>query len=200
MKFRRKQKGLLKADEILQAEQTLFRFVENKSFPKFLKTITNSKKISKTLKIAQLSPLIEEDGTLRVKGRLKCSNLEYNAKHPILLTARHPVVKILLERAHRDNLHEEYLRNTIQQDYWIIGLRIALRISNRDVSKCRHRNANTINPPIADLPHEQLDEHVFPFNHNRNDYFRPSEVKFLRSTLIRWCCLFTCLKNESGTY
>ena len=34
------------------------------------------------------------------------SNLDYNAKRPILLTAKHSVVQLLLERAHRDNLHE----------------------------------------------------------------------------------------------
>ena len=91
--------------------------------------------MSKTLKIAKLSTFIEEDGTIRVKGRLKQSRLDYNTKHPILLTAKHPVVQLLLERAHRDNLHEgtEYVRNMIQQEYWIIGLRIALRKS-RDIS------------------------------------------------------------------
>ena len=52
------------------------------------------------------------------KGRLKHSNLDYNAKHPILLTAKHPVVQLLLEKAHRDNLHEgtEYVRNKLQQE------------------------------------------------------------------------------------
>ena len=75
MMFRLKQKGPFKADEFHHAEQFLFRFVENESFPNFSKSITNSKEISKTLIIAKLSPLIEEDGTIRVKRRLKHSNL-----------------------------------------------------------------------------------------------------------------------------
>ena len=64
-----------------------------------------------------MSPFIEEDGTFRVKGRLKHSNLDYNAKHPILLTAKHPVVQLLLERAHRDNVHEgtEYVSKQQRQ-------------------------------------------------------------------------------------
>ena len=100
MRFKTKQKGTLKADEIHQAEQILFRFVQNESFPNVSKSIANSEEISKTLNIAKLSPFIEEDGTIRVKGRLKHSNLDYNAKHPILLTAKHPVVHLLLEKAH----------------------------------------------------------------------------------------------------
>ena len=97
MRFKTKQKGPLRADEMHQAEQMLFRFVQNESFPNVSKSITISKEISKTLHLVKLSPSI---------GRLKHSNLDYNAKHPILLTAKHPVVQLLLEKAHRDNLHD----------------------------------------------------------------------------------------------
>ena len=119
MRFKTKQRGTLKADETHQAEQIMFRFVQNESFPNVSKSIANSKEISKTLNASKLSPLIEEDGTIRVKGRLKYSNLDYNAKHPILLTAKQSVVQILLEKAHRDNLHEstDYVRNMLQQKY-----------------------------------------------------------------------------------
>ena len=116
-----KQKGTLKADEIHQAEQILFRFVQNESFPNVSKSIANSKEISKTLtlNIAKLSHFIEEDGTIGVKGRLKTSSLGFNAKHPILLTAKHQVVQLLLEKTHRDDLHEgtEYVKNMLQQEY-----------------------------------------------------------------------------------
>ena len=134
-----------------------------------------------------------------MKGRLKHSNLEYNAKHPILLTTKHPVVQLLLEKAHRDNLHEgtEYVRNMLQQEYWIIGLRNALRKIKSRCIKCRHRNANPIHPPMADLPRERLDELVFSFTHTGVDYFGPFEVKFPRRTLNRWCCLFACLTTRA---
>ena len=130
MRFKTKHKGTLEAVEIHQAEQILFRFVQNESFPNVSKSIANSKEISKTLNIAKMSPFIEEDGPIRVKGRLKHSKLDYNSKHPILLTAKPQVVQLLLGKAHRDNLHEgtEYVRNMLQQEYWIIGLRNALRI------------------------------------------------------------------------
>ena len=143
MRFQTKQKGTLKADEIHQAEPILFRFVQNESFPNVSKSIASSKEISKTLNIAKFSRFIEENGTIRVKGWLNHSNLDYKAKHPILLTAKHPVVQLLLEKAHQDNLHEgtEHVRNMLQQKYWIIGLRNALEKSSQDVS-----NADTGTP------------------------------------------------------
>ena len=134
-----------------------------------------------------------------MKGRLKHSNLDYNAKHPILLTAKHPVVQILLEKAQRNSLHEgtEYVINMLQQEYWIIGIRNALRKIKSRCVKCRHRNANPIHPPMADLPWERLYENVFPFTHTGVNYFEPFEVNFLRQSLKRWCCLFTCLTTRA---
>ena len=84
MRFKTKQRVPLKADENHKAEQILFRFVQNESFPNVSGPIANSKEI---LNVNKLSPFIEEDGTIRVKGRLKHSDLDYNAKHPILLTS-----------------------------------------------------------------------------------------------------------------
>ena len=83
MRFKTKQKKRLKAEEIRQAEQILFRFLQNETFPIVSKSRTNSKKISKTLKFAKLVPFIEKDRTIRLKGRLKHSNPEYNAKYAI---------------------------------------------------------------------------------------------------------------------
>ena len=58
MRFKTKQNGPLKADEIHQAEQIQFRFLQTESFPNVSKTIANSKEFSKTLNIAKLSPFV----------------------------------------------------------------------------------------------------------------------------------------------
>ena len=144
-------------------------------------------------------PFLEEYGAIRVQGRLKHLNIDSNAKLPTLLTAKRPVVQLLLERAHRDNLHEatEYVEIKLQQEYWIIGLKNALsKIKSRCV-KYTQRNANGIQPPMADLLRERLNEHVFRITYTRLDYFGPFEVKLLRRILKRWYCLFTCLTNRA---
>ena len=56
---------------------------------------------------------------------------------------------------------------------------------------------NPIHPPMADLPRERLDEHVFPFTHTGVDYLGPIEMKFLRRISGRWCCLITCLTTRA---
>ena len=79
--------------------------------------------------------IVEEDRSILAKGRLKLSNLSYNAKHPFLLTAKQPVVQFELEKAHCDNLKEGtyYVRNILLPEFWLLGLLRALRKSSQDV-------------------------------------------------------------------
>ena len=151
-----------------------------------------------------MSAFIEKNETSRVKGQLKHSNFDYTMKHPILLTAKHPVLHLLLEKAHRDNLHKGtvYVRNIIQQEFGIVRLRNAIRKIQSRCIKCRHMNASPNNPPMADQLRERLDEHVFPFIHTGVDYFVPFELKLLRRTVKGWCCLFifvTIKWHSNGT-
>ena len=115
----------------------------------------------------------------------------------MLLTANHPFVQLLLERAYRDNEGTVYVSYKLQRKNWIIGLRHGLRKIMSRLFKCRHRNANRIRPPIADLPSERLHEHVFPFTHTAVDFFGTFEVNFIQHTLKRWCCIFTCLTTRA---
>ena len=89
------------------------------------------------------------------------------------------------------------MRNILQQEFWIIGLRNALRKIKSRCIKCRHRSANPVYPPMADPPRERLDEHVFPFSNTDVDCSGAIKVKFLRPTMKRLCCFFTCLTTRT---
>ena len=136
---------------------------------------------------------------LRLHGRLQHSRSSYEVKHPILLSAKHYVVIKLIEDAHRSNFlgSTEYDRSVLRQEYWIIGLRNALRSLKAKCVKCRKQRAGMSQPFMADLPRERLQERVFAFSNTGVDYFGPFEVKFMRKTMKRWCCLFTCLTTRA---
>ena len=60
-------------------------------------------------------------------------------KHPFLLSAQHPAIFLFLRQAHVDNHHEgtEHVRNKMQQQNWITGLRNALRRIQYNCVQCR---------------------------------------------------------------
>ena len=172
--------------------------VENCLIRKLPECFKVNSKLQRNIEIIenrQLSSIRKEDWRIWVKAQLRRSSFDCNAKHLILLTAKHAVLQVPLQRGHRDNLHEgtEYMKNILQHVYWIFELRIALcNIKSRYV-KLRRRNTNTIHPSRADLPWERLDCHVFSFNNTAVDYSGLTQVTFLRRTSKWWCCLFTCL-------
>ena len=101
----------------------------------------------------------------------------------------------MIEDDHRATFHEgtEYVRSVLRQEYWIIGLRNALRSVKAKCVKCRKQRTGVSQPFMADLPRERLQEQVFTFTNIGVDCFGPFEVMFMRKNMKRWCCLFTCM-------
>ena len=157
---------------------------QKESFHDAYEKISKGQPLSASDQLNKLSPFLDENGLLRLHGRLQHSRSSYEVKHPILLSAKHYVVIKLIEDAHRTNFHEgtEYVRSVLRQEYWIIGLRNALRNIKAKCVKCRKQRAGVSQPFMADLQRERLQERVFPFTNTGVDYFGPFEVKFMRKT------------------
>ena len=60
---------------------------------------------------------------MRLRGRLRHDAASFEIKHPILLSAKHPIVRKLIEDAQNSNYIEEteYVCNILQQHYWMNG-------------------------------------------------------------------------------
>ena len=142
----------------------MIQFAQNERLPNVSKSITNSKEISRTLKFAKFRTL-----------RMKHFEQTVNQSIPITITtqvmlffysktsSRTPSVgeSASLQTTRRPRVSEKHA------PIWVlvIGLRNALRRSKSRSVKCRHRNANSIQIPFADLPREWLVEHVLLFIH-----------------------------------
>ena len=138
---------------------------------------------------------MDEEGTTRLKGRLRLSDLSPQAKHPVLLSSKHPLVILLLRHADEDTHHDgpEYVRSILQQESWVLGSRNALRSIKHNCVKFRKVAAQPIQRKTAHLPKERVDGCWFPFQITGMDYFGPLEVKILRKATKYCCCLLTCL-------
>ena len=67
-----------------KAKATIFKLLQREHFGAEMKSLKAEKEIPKGSKILQFSPFLDEEGLIRSKGRIGKSQLEFNAKHPIL--------------------------------------------------------------------------------------------------------------------
>ena len=136
---------------------------------------------------------------MRARGRLSKADFEFDTKHPILLPSKHPATRLMMLKCHLDSYHQgvESLRHGLQQKFWILSLRNALRnIKNRCVP-WRKYNAVIQAPIMAALPRERVVKADFLFTYVGVHYCRPIEVKYIRKTLKRWVCVFCCLSTRA---
>ena len=186
--------------EGFEAKATIFQLIQRETFSQEAKELAKGKELHPTSKIKQYSPFIDADGLLRAKGRLqKSMDLDYNSKHPIILSSMHHAIEIFLREQHTNYHHEgiEYLRNVISSEYVILKLRSSLRAIKRKCITCTRRTAQAEIPEMADLPVERV-ARIFPFANTGLDYAGPFVVKVgYRKTEKRWLCLFTCLATRA---
>ena len=185
---------VLSIEEREKAKAIIFKLLQQEQFGKVIKSLKAEKETPKGSKIIQFSPFLDEDGLIRAKGRIGKSQLDFNAKHPILLHWKHHAVELFLRNEHKDNQHEgtEHVRNIVQQKIWILSIRKALRSIKNKCVTCRKSRAQTIAPVMADLPEERLDVST-AFKNVGVDYVGFFILKNGRRKEKRWCCLFTCL-------
>ena len=193
----RKQKPATKTlsvEEREGAQASIFRLLQQEQFTEEMKSPMAEKEILKNNKILQFLPFIVKQGLIRAQGRIGKSQLNFETKPPTLLHWKHHVVELFLRNEHKNSHHEgtEYVRNIVQQKFWILGIRNALRSIKNKCIRCRKGRAQAKPPVMADLPEERLVASTV-FSNVGVHYFGTFTVKIDRKNEKRWCCLFTCL-------
>ena len=107
----------LTTDERKIAQSKSFMLIQQENFSDDYRDIKKESRMRKASNLSRFVPFLNNQGVLRVKGRLKHSNLAYERKQPILLTARHNAVQLMLQAEHKMNHHEgtEYVRSVLKQ-------------------------------------------------------------------------------------
>ena len=146
----------LSVEEREDAQASIFRLLQQEQFTEEMKSLKAEREIPKNSKILQFSPFIDQQGLIRAQGRIGKSQLSFETKHPILSHWKHHVVELFLRNEHRNSHHEgtEHVRNIVQQKFWILGIRNALRSIKNKCIRCRKGRAQTKAPVMAELPEE----------------------------------------------
>lgn len=111
-----KVKGPLTSFKLESAFLIIIKFVQKENFATDVHLTKSNKPY--TRKLSQLDPFFDEDGILRVGGRLKLLDSPYAEKHPILLPNKHHVIYLIIRECHIASMHSSsqgtlsFLRST----------------------------------------------------------------------------------------
>ncbi|XP_068208316.1 uncharacterized protein [Palaemon carinicauda] len=116
--------GPLTYDELTKAKTKLFHCVQRDAYPQDILALTQGKQLKRGSPLNKLDPFLDNEGLLRIKGRLEYSDLCYESKHPIILPPSH-IVKALgcFQHVLLKHAGVSTLMSTLRNSYWIVRLR-----------------------------------------------------------------------------
>lgn len=187
----------------VERHHTLIKIVKHVQHTTFLEEIfhlQSKKPLSKPFR--KLNPFLDDQGVLRVGGRISRSGLEYEQKHPAFLPSNHPFTYLVIDFIHRSYLHPGI--NTthflLLQQFWIIA---AKRVIRRHLSKCIQCfriNPQPLQPFMSDLPSYRVNQ-VKPFSVVGVDLGGPFRIKLGSHRGAKmdkaYLCLFVCLATKA---
>ncbi|XP_064475783.1 uncharacterized protein LOC135389680 [Ornithodoros turicata] len=100
-----KNKGALTASEVAESEMLWVRHVQREVYPEETFALSRNVQIAKSSKLLRLNPFLDENGVMRLTGRLQWSDNPEDIMHPILLPKKHTLSKLIVQNAHELTLH-----------------------------------------------------------------------------------------------
>ena len=202
-----------KVEDLRQAEVEIIKAVQSETFSKeieLLKTLKSnhanrqgvkSRKacLKKTSSLCRLDPFIDNEGLLRVGGRINRADTPYHIKHPVILPRKGHVTALIIRYYHQRINHQGRgmtLNEIRENGFWIIGGSSAVAGHIIDCVSCRKLRGNVGEQKMASLPQDRL-EPAPPFTFCGVDYFGPWYIKEGRKELKRYGVLFTCLSSRA---
>ena len=181
--FKQAQGEMFAEERVILLKNTLLPKVENHKLPN-------------TSILKKLSPYLDNEGVLRIHGRIDAvKHVNETVKHPIILLRNHDITQLIIKHVHELFHHHnhETVVNEIRQKFYIPQLRVAVKNVSRKCQVCKNSNAQPQCPEMASLPAARLATFCRPFSFVGVDYFGPLYVTVGRHSEKRWGVLFTCL-------
>ncbi|CAN2391782.1 zinc finger [Pristimantis euphronides] len=150
--------------------------------------------------LKRLNPFIDDNGLLRVGGRLKESKLQFMEKFPLILPGKCHVAYLIVQHYHSLVKHqgrlftEGAIRNA---GLWIVGAKKLISSTIFKCIVCRRLRGSTQTQKMADFPADRLSTDP-PFTSIGLDVFGPWSVvarhtRGGQANSKHWAILFTCM-------
>lgn len=185
-------------EEIEAALIPLVQHAQQQEFPADIKALQNGKPLPKGSNISSLNPFLDENGLIRVGGRLQRSSLQFNQKHQLLLPQKHHITQLVIKQLHHKHLHlgPRSLLYLSRDKFWIInGLR-TIKSCLSSCLTCFKSNPKPAKQLMGNLPVERVTQ-ARPFLNVGIDGMGPIKITETRKFVQVYILIFICLSTRA---
>ncbi|XP_076301466.1 uncharacterized protein LOC143219348 [Lasioglossum baleicum] len=198
----RKSESIITATEMQEVKLILLRLEQSASFSEDIATLRRNQPVAAKSRLAKLCPFLDEDGVLRVGGRLQAANLAYDRTHPAILPDESPLAKLWVDAAHKRCLHggTQLTLATLRQECWILRGRPMVKHCIHQCTVCIRWKGQTAQPKMGNLPPARITP-CRPFFRSGVDYAGPIHLRSGRGrgqlTVKGYIAVFICLVTKA---
>ncbi|XP_066595391.1 uncharacterized protein [Prorops nasuta] len=144
--------------ELERAICVMIKVIQSSEFGQELQYLGKNERVAMNSRIRNLNPFIDENGLLKVGGRLKHAKLSYDATFPILLPKNHSFTNLLIINEHNRLNHAGVMvvLNSLRQNYWPIHGRSTVEKMISKCVSCFKTKPSAFNPPMGNLPSDRV--------------------------------------------
>ncbi|XP_035917798.1 uncharacterized protein LOC118515210 [Anopheles stephensi] len=186
---------------IAAAKTALCRLAQQDAFSLEVRQLKRGEALAKQSSLRKLSPFIDEEGLIRVGGRLKLSQLPYQSKHPVVLPKHHKLARLIAELHHEELMHAggRLLLSQIRESFWPLDGRRLVKSIVRNCFRCIRQYPAPAQQPIGQLPQSRVTPGR-PFAVTGVDYAGPLYLKpaHRRAAAVKsYLCVFVCFATKA---
>ncbi|BES89486.1 Hypothetical protein NTJ_02294 [Nesidiocoris tenuis] len=184
--------------EFREAEVTLLRMVQSQSFSDEMKQLSKSEPLQRKNKISNLCPFLDDEGLIRVGGRIQNAPVPYDQKHQVLLPKNHHVTKLIIRAEHLRALHAgpQSTLSAVRQRYWPVDGKTSVKKITRTCITCYRNKPKPGQQLMGNLPIDRLTS-TRAFLRTGVDYCGPIRIKSGTTRNAKPCkayvAIFVCL-------
>ena len=192
----------LDLEEIEFAKRRLIYIAQCKYFQPEIDCLQKKCNLSRRSTLITLNPFLDEDGILRVGGRLNNSELSFNARHPIIIPSKSRTAELLIKFTHQFLLHAEFngMLRAIRQGYHIPQLKNLIRRCIRNCKPCTIYKHKFQKQLMGTLPPERV-QFSLPFTYTGVDFAGPFSLKSSKlknaKVLKGYAAVFVCFSTKA---
>lgn len=194
--------SFLTVDELTRSHNVIIKTIQDLEFAADIKLLKTTNKTKNNSKLSSLNPFLDENGLLRVGGRLQRSQLKYDQKHQLILPKNHIYSSLIIIEAHHLVLHGGVQATLAQlrSKYWILNGKRLVRTIIHNCVKCFRFRRTASEQLMGMLPEARVTPSA-PFTNTGIDYAGPFAVRVSKGrgnkSYKGYVALFICFSTKA---